>query len=52
MKIYLHDKGIICTGKAWQIRHLLKKYTKDYTYVKEWLEYVEKQTKKYPSSKK
>ncbi|WP_445492082.1 Z-ring formation inhibitor MciZ [Niallia sp. 03133] len=38
MKIYLHERGIICTGKAWQVRRLLKQYTANYTYVKEWIE--------------
>ncbi|PKG21881.1 Z-ring formation inhibitor MciZ [Niallia nealsonii] len=39
MKIYLHGKGIVCYGKYWEIKHLLKQYGKQYTYVKEWIEF-------------
>lgn len=37
MKIFKHDNGIIFSGKAWEIRYMLKKYQKKYTYLHEWL---------------
>ncbi|WP_248560271.1 Z-ring formation inhibitor MciZ [Niallia sp. NCCP-28] len=36
--MYLHNKGIVYSGKAWQIKYLLKQYGKQYTYVKEWID--------------
>jgi hypothetical protein len=51
VKIFLHDKGILCTGKAWQIRQLLKQYQKNYKYVIEWVEDGKTQQKECPSSK-
>lgn len=44
MKIYIHNKGIVCAGKAWQIKYILKQYGKQYVYVKDWMEL--KNTKK------
>ena len=38
MKAYVHEKGVILTGKAWEIRYLIRKYQKEYTYVKEWVD--------------
>ncbi len=37
MKIYKQEKAIILTGKAWQVRHMLKNYRKDYIYIKDWI---------------
>lgn len=37
MKIYKQEKAIILTGKAWQVRHMLKTYHKDYIYIKDWI---------------
>ncbi|WP_400242131.1 Z-ring formation inhibitor MciZ [Niallia sp. JL1B1071] len=37
MKIYIQEKGVILTGKAWEIRYMLKKYQKEYTYVRDWV---------------
>lgn len=40
MKLYVHDKGIILVGKAWEIRMKLKEYTKQYYYLSDWLKTV------------
>lgn len=37
MKVYKHDKGIVFSGKPWEIRYILKKYQKKYTYIYEWI---------------
>ena len=37
MKIYKQEKAIILTGKAWQVRHMLKTYHKDYIYIRDWI---------------
>ena len=34
MNIYVHEKGIILTGKAWEIREKLKEYANHFEYVK------------------
>ncbi|MTH52265.1 Z-ring formation inhibitor MciZ [Bacillus mangrovi] len=39
MKIYKLEKGIILTGKAWEIRMKLKEYGKKYKTVKEWIDH-------------
>lgn len=46
MKIYVHDKGVILSGKAWEIRQKLKEYGKDYQLVSDWVE----NTKQNPTS--
>ncbi|MEH7124387.1 Z-ring formation inhibitor MciZ [Bacillus sp. JJ1532] len=38
MKIYVHEKGVILVGKAWEIREKLKDYSKEYRLIKEWVE--------------
>ena len=38
MKIYVHDKGVILSGKAWEIREKLKEYGKHYQFVSDWVE--------------
>ncbi|MCB5239887.1 MULTISPECIES: Z-ring formation inhibitor MciZ [Niallia] len=37
MKVYIREKGIVLTGKAWEIRYILKKYQTEFTYVKDWI---------------
>ncbi|MGE8204407.1 Z-ring formation inhibitor MciZ [Heyndrickxia sp. NPDC080065] len=37
MKIYIHQKGMILCGKAWEIRETLKFYSKKYKYVNDWI---------------
>ncbi|MEQ2467977.1 Z-ring formation inhibitor MciZ, partial [Niallia hominis] len=37
LKIYLREKGVVLTGKPREIRYMLKKYQKEYTYVKDWV---------------
>jgi hypothetical protein len=38
MKIYVYDKGVILSGKAWEVRQKLKEYGKDYQLVSDWIE--------------
>jgi hypothetical protein len=40
MKVYVHDKGIIIFGKAWEVLQKLKEYNKDYVTVTEWIDKV------------
>ncbi|EEM04223.1 MULTISPECIES: Z-ring formation inhibitor MciZ [Bacillus] len=37
MKVYILPNRITLVGKAWQIRHQLKQYGKEYKTVKEWI---------------
>ena len=38
MKIYVHDKGVILSGKAWEIRQKLKEYGKShFQFVSDWV---------------
>ncbi len=37
MKVYILPNRITLVGKAWQIRHKLKQYGKEYTTVQEWI---------------
>jgi Mother cell inhibitor of FtsZ len=37
MKIYVYDKGVILSGKAWEVRQKLKEYGKDYQLVSDWI---------------
>lgn len=46
LKIYKQKNAIILTGKAWQVRHMLKNYQKDYKFVKDWIEADTLQRKK------
>ncbi|WP_428909002.1 Z-ring formation inhibitor MciZ [Niallia sp. Krafla_26] len=38
MKIYVHEKGITLTGKAWEVRQKLKEYRKSFELVSDWVE--------------
>ncbi|MDF2037270.1 Z-ring formation inhibitor MciZ [Cytobacillus oceanisediminis] len=38
MKVYVHNRGIILTGKAWEVREKLKQYSRQYVLVKDWIE--------------
>ncbi|MCS0672327.1 Z-ring formation inhibitor MciZ [Cytobacillus firmus] len=38
MKVYVHNRGIIMTGKAWEVREKLKQYSRQYVLVKDWVE--------------
>jgi len=46
LKIYKQQNAIILTGKAWQVRHMLKNYQKDYKFVKDWIDADTPQRKK------
>ncbi|WP_088102359.1 Z-ring formation inhibitor MciZ [Alkalihalobacillus urbisdiaboli] len=36
MKIYVHQKGIILAGKAWEIKAKLKEAMRSYHHVEDW----------------
>lgn len=38
MKIYVHDNGVILSGKAWEIVQKLKEYGKSHQLVSDWVE--------------
>jgi len=38
MKVYVHEKGVILVGKAWQIRAKLKEYRKEFALLKDWVD--------------
>jgi hypothetical protein len=38
MNIYVHEKGILLAGKAWEIRKKLKEYAEDYQFISDWVE--------------
>ncbi|MEB9787236.1 Z-ring formation inhibitor MciZ [Bacillus cereus] len=37
MKVYILPNRVTLVGKAWQIRHKLKQYSKEYATVQEWI---------------
>ncbi|WP_108670924.1 Z-ring formation inhibitor MciZ [Peribacillus acanthi] len=37
MKIYVHEKGVTLTGKAWEIKRKLKEYGQHYEFVQQWV---------------
>lgn len=43
MKIYVLDKGIIFSGKVWEIKQKLKESQHQYHYVSDWIEDIHKQ---------
>jgi hypothetical protein len=38
MKIYVHDKGVILTGKVWEVQRKLKEYSEYYRLLSDWIE--------------
>ncbi|NRD80649.1 Z-ring formation inhibitor MciZ [Bacillus sp. BRMEA1] len=40
MKVYVHEQGIILTGKGWEILQKLKEYNKDFIYVTDWIQKI------------
>ena len=38
MKIYVHEKGVMLSGKAWEIVQKLKQYERDFRLVSDWIE--------------
>ncbi|GAA0346809.1 hypothetical protein GCM10008967_41510 [Bacillus carboniphilus] len=40
MKCYVHEKGAIFVGKAWQVRQMIRQYQKQYKTLHEWVEAV------------
>lgn len=45
MKIYMHEKGFIMVGKAWEIREKLKQYKQNYIFLKDWIQDVQPKRK-------
>lgn len=43
MKLYVHEKGIILVGKAWEIRAKLKEYAQHYDELQDWIQSVNKE---------
>ena len=43
MKIYVVEKGIIFSGKGWEIKQKLKEAQHQYQYVSEWIAEVHQQ---------
>lgn len=43
MKMYVHKKGVILVGKAWEIRQKLKEYNQHYDLLSDWIENIKKQ---------
>ncbi|PLR86064.1 Z-ring formation inhibitor MciZ [Bacillus canaveralius] len=37
MKLYVHEKGIVLVGKAWEIKRKLHEYGKQFTLLEEWV---------------
>jgi hypothetical protein len=37
MKVIVHPKSVIISGKAWEVKEKLKEYSKQYKYVEEWI---------------
>lgn len=37
MKIYIGENQLLLSGKAWEINYLLKQYSHQYEYVKDWV---------------
>lgn len=42
MKVYVHQKGVIMVGKAWEIKHKLLEYQKQYPFLKNWINEADK----------
>lgn len=38
MKIYVHSKGIVFAGKAWEVRAKIKEYSRKYYFLKDWIQ--------------
>jgi hypothetical protein len=38
MKVYVHEKGITLTGKAWEIKRKLAEYARHFETVKAWID--------------
>jgi hypothetical protein len=49
MKAYIGEERFILTGKAWQIRHMLKQYSKHHIWVTEMLKKQGPQSGSWPS---
>lgn len=37
MKVYVLDKGIVMSGKGWEIKQKLKEFQDKYVYVNDWV---------------
>ncbi|MED4017205.1 Z-ring formation inhibitor MciZ [Sutcliffiella cohnii] len=43
MKVYVRPNNIVLVGKAWEIRHQLKEYNKEFDTVLQWITFLQKQ---------
>jgi len=43
MKLYVHKKGIILVGKAWEIREKLIEYQQHYDGLQDWIQSIPKE---------
>jgi hypothetical protein len=43
MKVYVHEKGVIMVGKAWEIRQKLLENRKQFETVKAWIDSTKQQ---------
>ncbi|MGG0716613.1 Z-ring formation inhibitor MciZ [Robertmurraya massiliosenegalensis] len=41
MKVYVHDRGVILIGKAWEIRAKLKEYYQHYDRLHDWIQFMQ-----------
>lgn len=48
MKIYVVERGIILSGKAWEVRQKLKEYRDQFTFLKDWIDFVNENQKNTP----
>lgn len=42
MKVYVHNKGVILVGKAWEIKQKLIEYQRHFEMVKDWVDVLKK----------
>lgn len=40
MKVYVHEKGIILVGKAWEVRNKLRENLQHYVTLKDWTQSI------------
>ncbi|PLR76390.1 Z-ring formation inhibitor MciZ [Bacillus sp. V3-13] len=45
MKVYVHEKGIVLVGKAWEIRRKLQEYRRQFAFLEEWVTSLPKKEK-------
>lgn len=38
MKVYVHERGVILVGKAWEIKQKLLEYEQQFVTIKDWVD--------------